>query len=130
MKIRSVLCAGMLASLTTMSFALGGVYTTVSSLDGNAVVGQEAAFKVKYRWFTDQERSGKVFYTVAGTNCNGSADIDRHSGLLPIFGELDIKCTFDKSAIFATDTVLQLYDGDTKKEVSEHQGGTITVTNA
>ncbi len=128
MNIQNVLCVGLLA-VNAMSFASGGVYTTVTSLEGNAIVGQETTFKVKYKWWTDTERSGKVFYEVAGTNCNGEVDIDKHSGLLPVAGELDIKCTFDKSAVFQSDTYLQLYDGDIKKEVSDHKIGNITVTD-
>jgi hypothetical protein len=118
----------MLFFIGAMSFASGGAYTTVGSLAGNAIVNQEAIFKVKYKWLSSGERSGKVFYAVAGTDCKGEVDIDRHSGLLPVAGELDIKCTFNQSAVFKSDTVLQLYAGAVKKEVSEHQSGQIIVT--
>lgn len=117
-----------LFSASAMSFASNGLYTTVGKLEGIAVVGKETNFKIKYKWFTDQERTGKVFYTVAGTSCNGSVDIDKHAGALPVSGELNVKCIFDKSAQFKSDVVLQLYDGNVEKEISKHSGGNVTVT--
>lgn len=128
MKIRNILFASLLAT-STMAFANNGVYTTVTPLAGNTVVGQESIFKVKYKWLTDKQRSGKLFYAVIGTNCKGQIDIDKHSGSLPVSGETSIKCTFTKSAVFKSDTFLQLYDETTKKEASEHEAGTVVVTD-
>ncbi len=128
MNLRVYLCAMLLAT-SAMSYAGGGVYTTVSKLEGHAIVGQETIFKIDYKWLTDQKRSGKVFYNIVGTACKGEVAIDQHSGLLPVSGTLEIKCTLAKSAVFRSDTVLQLYDGSIKKERTMHQRGKVTVTN-
>ncbi len=128
MKFKTTLLT-VLPLASVMSFAsVNGAYTTVGPLQGNAVVGKEASFAVSYKWLTDKDRTGKIIYNVIGTDCHGSVDIDKHSGMLPVSGEVGIQCKFDKSAVFQTDTVLQLYEGDVEKEVSEHQAGNITVT--
>lgn len=127
MRTKNILLIALL-STSAMSFASNGLYTTVDKLEGNAIIGKETTFKINYKWLTDQKRTGKVFYTVAGTSCNGSVDIDKHAGVLPVSGELNVKCIFDKSAQFKSDVVLQLYDGNVEKEVSKHSGGNVTVT--
>lgn len=111
-----------------LSFASADVYTSVGKLEGNAVMGQETTFKIPYKWMAMQKRSGKIFYNIVGTDCNGVIDIGEHSAMLPVAGTADVTCTIKKSKVFKSDTVLQLYDGKTKKELSSHQTGDITVT--
>lgn len=127
MKLRGILFFAGLFLLSSMSFASTNVYTISGKLEGTAVAGSETEFKINYKWLNNHARSGKVFYNVVGTDCKGSVDIDKHSALLPVAGELYVKCIFNKSAVFRSDTVLQLYDGSTKKEISNHETGAVIV---
>ena len=130
MKTKNILMV--LLALTTIStFAVANsLYTSVGKLKGNAILGQTSTYKISYKWLTNTERSGKLIYHVTGTNCNGEVDIDKHSGLLPVSGEVEIKCIFDKSAVFLSDTQVKLYDTNKKdKEQSSVEHGKITVTN-
>ena len=128
MNLKSILAA-LLTSVSVTSFAAPtDVYTVVGTLEGSAVVGKEANFKIKYKWLTNQDRSAKIFYDVIGTDCKGEATIDKHSGLLPVSGVSEVKCTFPKSAVFRTTTSLKLYDGTIEKEVSDLKIGKISVT--
>ena len=117
-------------TLITMSlFAKSnGLYTTVSNLQGNAIVGQETIFKIKYKWLTDTDRTGKIIYHIRDTNCNGEINLDKRSGFIPVSGEVEIKCKFGRSTVFTSDTQLKLYDGHIDKEQSNIEHGKITVT--
>lgn len=123
-----MLCGLLTAVNIAVSALPNGVYTTVTKLEGKAVVGQEATFKIGYTWLTDGDRTGKITYSVADTNCHGDISIDKHAGLVPVAGETEVKCTFDKSAVFNSTTQLQLYDGDVEKETSDVETGEVTVT--
>ena len=127
LKTKNIL-VGLLTLTTMSSFATAGLYTTVGKLQGDAIVGQEATYKISYKWLTDTDRTGKIIYHITDTNCNGEIDIDKHSGFLPVSGEAEIKCKFDKSAVFISDTQLKLYDGQIDKEQSNVEQGKINVT--
>ena len=115
--------------ITMSSFATSnGLYTIISKLEGNAIVGKETTFKIHYSWLTDIDRTGKIIYHIIGTNCNGEINLNKRSGFIPVSGEAEIKCKFDRSAIFNSDTQLKLYDGHIDKEQSNIEHGKITVT--
>lgn len=95
MKTTSVLLCSLLIIVNVnveVSAIPNGVYTTVTKLEGNVIVGQEATFKINYKWLTDGERSGKISYNVSNINCHGDIIIDKHAWLIPVAGETGIKC--------------------------------------
>ncbi len=127
MKIKNLLLAGLLG-LSMATFAAPALtYVKVDPLNGTASVKTDTEFKVHYEWLSDGERHGKLEYIVEDTACGGEIDIDQHPAYTVVQGDAIIKCNINDNGHFVTETALQLYDGDVRKEKSDTKKGELTV---